>query len=224
MASPTSTELQPMIRRARVLLAGLLLALGVVVLTVEPAEAATHQVVIKQYAYGPGSLTVTQGDTVTWTNRDEVQHDVVVTDGPVSFRSPLLSKGKSWSHTFTKPGSYSYTCSLHPDMRGSVTAKAKTTAQSAPAGTSTDDHQDESADGEGAKDKATEDADPTTAPTAVPASTAVVPTAQQQTASLNPFLLLLGASTAVVVFSLLLLASRPPGDPSATPKADRGAS
>ena len=36
---------------------------------------------IKQYAYGPGSLTINQGDTVTWTNQDTVPHDVVVTSG-----------------------------------------------------------------------------------------------------------------------------------------------
>ena len=224
MATHTSTELRPMIRRARFVLAGLLMALGVIMLPVEPAEAAAHQVVIKQYAYGPGSLNITQGDTVTWTNRDDVQHDVVVTDGPVSFRSPLLSKGKSWSHTFTKAGSYSYTCSLHPDMRGSVTAKAKT--QSAPSNSqSADDHHDGPADGEDAsKEKDAEEADPSASPTAVPATTAVTPTAQQQTTSLNPFLLLLGASTAVVVFCLLLMASRPQGQPSTTQLADRSPS
>ena len=216
MASHTSTELRPMIRRARVVLAGLLLALGVVVLPTEPAEAATHQVVIKQYAYGPSSLNVTEGDTVTWTNRDDVQHDVVVTDGPVTFRSPLLSKGKRWSYTFTKPGSYSYTCSLHPDMRGSVKAKAQSTPATSPSADG-GDHKDTEDAG---KETAKPEAEPSASPTAVPASTAVVPAAQQ-TATLNPFLLLLGASTAVVVFSLLLMASRPQGQPVASPEDDR---
>lgn len=224
MASRTSTELPPMFRRARVLMAGLLLAMGVVVLPADPAEANTHVVTIKQYAYGPGSLSIAQGDTVKWTNQDSVQHDVVVTDGPGHFRSPLLSKGQSWSHTFTTAGSYSYTCSLHPDMRGSVRVKAKTTTQSKASSTpSTDDHQDETADGAAAgRKKATEEAEPSASPTAVPASTAVKPTAELQTATLNPFLLLLGASTAVVVFCLMLMASRPQGQPSATQNADEG--
>ena len=218
MASRTSTTSPPMLRRARVLMAGLLLAMGIIVLPADPAEAATHKVTIKQYAYGSGSLNIKQGDTVTWTNRDDVQHDVVVTDGPGHFRSPLLSKGQSWRHTFATAGTYSYTCSLHPDMRGSVAVKAKAVTQSKSAkASSTNDQDDTQA---GAADTKKKDTDkPSTSPTAVPASTAVVPTAQQ-TASLNPFLLLLGAATGVVVFCLLLMASRPQSQPVTT----RGAS
>jgi len=215
MASHISMEMLPMIRSARVLLAGLLLALGVVVLPDEPADATTHTVTINKYAYGPRTLGVSQGDTVKWTNQDSVQHDVVVTDGPVSFRSPMLSKGQSWSHTFTKPGTYSYTCGIHPDMSGSVTAKATAKAKSEPADTpSANGSQSESGDGAGAgKEKGASEAEPTASPTAVPAANAVAPTAQQ-TATLNPFLLLLGASTSVVVFCLLLMASRPQSPPS----------
>ena len=205
MAPRTSPQSAPIARRGRILLAGLLLALGVVVLPSTPAEAATHRVVIKQYVYGPGSLSITQGDTVTWTNQDSVQHDVVVTDGPASFRSPLLSKGKSWSHTFTAAGTYTYTCSIHPDMRASVTVKAKTTTAAQPSTSPTaSSHEHDDAEKESTKSEAT----PSPSPTAVPAGTSVTPTAQQ-TSTLNPFLLLLGASTAVVVFCLLLMSSRP---------------
>jgi plastocyanin len=184
-----------------------------VVLPADPAEATTHAVTIKQYAYGSGSLNIKQGDTVSWTNRDGVQHDVLVTDGPGHFRSPLLSKGQSWSHTFATAGTYSYTCSLHPDMRGSVKVNAKAAAQPKPSAKPTDDQQDETAAGADTKKKDTDSAEPSATPTAVPASTAVAPAAQQ-TASLNPFLLLLGAATGVVVFCLLLMASRPQAQPA----------
>ena len=91
-------------------------------------------ITIKNYAYGSGSMTISQGDTVTWTNQDSVPHDVVVTSGPVKFRSPMLTKGKSWSYTFSQAGAYSYTCSVHPDMHATITAKAKAAAP-APAAT-----------------------------------------------------------------------------------------
>lgn len=202
--------------RPAALVAGLLLGLSVVAFAPSPAQAATHKVVIKGYAYGPHALTIDQGDTVTWTNLDTAPHDVVVTSGPSKFRSPLLSKGESWSHTFSEAGSYSYICSVHPDMHGAVTAKATpaptpTTAQQ-PAPTP--------------KSVSTPAPKPTPAatkpkkqardrkPAAVPAATSATPVADAQSTSLNPLVLVLGASTAVVVFCLLLMASRPPARPT----------
>jgi amicyanin len=207
------------------LLAGLLLSFSVFVLPPAPAEAATsHRVTIKQYAYGPSSLNVTVGDTVTWTNLDTVEHDVTVTNGPVSFRSPMLSKGQSWSYTFTTAGSYSYICSVHPDMKGSVRAaaapvaatthaahpttappptqaatSAPTTTHSAGAGHSAKPHATRSA-GAKAVGKAKSPTNQAQPATAIPAT--VEP-------SLNPLLFVLGGSIAVVVFCLLLMASRP---------------
>lgn len=102
-----------------------------------PVRAAGRSVIIEQYAYGPSSLMVTVGDTVTWTNRDTAAHDVVTTSGPASFRSKLLAKGQSYSYTFTVPGTYQYYCSVHPTMRASVMVHAKasptTTAPRPPA-------------------------------------------------------------------------------------------
>jgi amicyanin len=90
-----------------------------------PVRATGRSVTIEQYAYGPSSLMVTVGDTVTWTNRDTAAHDVVTTSGPASFRSKLLAKGQSYSYTFTVPGTYQYYCSVHPTMRASVMVHAK---------------------------------------------------------------------------------------------------
>ena len=202
------------------LLAALLMAVSAVMLAAAPAEATSHSVTINQYAYGPGSLTVKQGDTVTWTNQDTAAHDVVVTSGPVSFRSPMLDKGESWSYTFTTPGAYSYICSVHPDMRGSVTATAK-----APAPTTTAPSHSHSQAPAPAASQTNNGTGPVSSPSAAPktikkpaatttgsaaqATTQPATAAQQPTTTLNPLLLVAGVSIAVVVFCLLLMASRP---------------
>jgi len=196
----------------RVLLAGLLAALTLVVWPASEASAASHQITIKNYAYGSGSMTISQGDTVTWTNKDSVPHDVTVTSGPLKFRSPMLTQGKSWSYTFTRAGAYSYTCSVHPDMHASVTVKAKA-APPAPAATTPAAVAPTPTPTHGQASPTASHPTPTpTATTSAPAGTGeayVATTAAQANPSLDPLLLLLGLSTAIVVFCLLMMASRP---------------
>jgi plastocyanin len=199
--------------------AGLLI--GLFALTAAPAEAAHHHVMIESYAYSSGNLSIDQGDTVTWTNHDSVEHDVIVTSGPESFRSPLLSKGESWSHTFSTPGSYSYICSLHPDMRATVTAAAAPAPPTSAAPTPPPTQQavptapasSVSAEPQAAvpSTKGKQARSPKATTTEMPAAAVEPPVASADTptASLNPLLLVAGASTAVVVFCLLLMASRP---------------
>jgi amicyanin len=81
---------------------------------VRPVAAAT--VSIADFDFNPANTTVLAGSTVTWTNNDSAPHNVV--GGPL--RSPTLSRGQSWSYTFSAPGTYSYICSIHPEMRGAV--------------------------------------------------------------------------------------------------------
>jgi plastocyanin len=193
----------------RVLLASLLMALVVVAWPASEASAATHPITIKNYAYGSGSMSISQGDTVTWTNQDSVPHDVVVTSGPVKFRSPMLTKGKSWSYTFSRAGAYSYTCSVHPDMRATINAKAKAAA---PAPVATTQAAAAPTAGHTATTPSTAPTTPAPAPsTDAPATgTAYAATSAEPAGpSLDPLLLLLGLSTAIVVFCMLLLASRP---------------
>ncbi|GAA4294221.1 cupredoxin family copper-binding protein [Streptomyces venetus] len=88
------------------------------------AHAATaHQVLMSGYAFSPRSLTITAGDTVTWTNQDQAPHDVKTTSGPASVHSPMLNKGGTWSHTFTTAGSYGYVCTVHPGMTAQLVVK-----------------------------------------------------------------------------------------------------
>lgn len=70
--------------------------------------------------YAPGTITVMIGvnNTVTWTNDDTAPHTVTATDH--SFDSGNLNPGDSWSYTVTKPGTYTYICTYHPWMKGTI--------------------------------------------------------------------------------------------------------
>lgn len=82
----------------------------------QPASSA--EVKIDNFAFGPQSLTVKVGTTVTWTNRDDIPHTVVSSDGV--FKSKARDTDESFSYKFDKAGTYSYFCSLHPKMTGQV--------------------------------------------------------------------------------------------------------
>jgi plastocyanin len=84
----------------------------------DAVAAGAAAVMINGFVFGPTALTVKAGATVTWTNQDEEPHTVV---GP-DLKSPVLGNpGSTFSHTFTTAGTYSYNCSIHPYMHGTVT-------------------------------------------------------------------------------------------------------
>ncbi len=91
------------------------------------ASTSTKSVEAMGYKFTPASLSIAVGDTVTWTNHDTAPHNVVVTDGPEKFTSPTLQTGQTFSHTFTQAGTYSYYCSIHPDMKATITVTGNTT-------------------------------------------------------------------------------------------------
>ncbi|MFE9786314.1 plastocyanin/azurin family copper-binding protein [Nocardia sp. XZ_19_231] len=73
--------------------------------------------------YAPADATIKVGETVTWKFSDKVPHNVQgIGDKAMGLNSPIIDKGE-WSYTFTQPGTYRYLCTLHPDMRGSITVK-----------------------------------------------------------------------------------------------------
>jgi plastocyanin len=79
---------------------------------------STNTVAIKDFTFVPQTITVKAGTVVTWTNDDSTDHTVTASDK--SFDSKNLGKGKSYTFTFSKPGSYSYICSIHQYMTGTV--------------------------------------------------------------------------------------------------------
>jgi plastocyanin len=81
-------------------------------------SAASAEVKIDNFSFGPQTLTVAVGTTVTWTNGDDIPHTVVSTDGV--FKSKVRDTDEKFSYTFTKAGTYPYYCSVHPKMTGKV--------------------------------------------------------------------------------------------------------
>jgi plastocyanin len=78
----------------------------------------TTEVKIDNFSFGPGTLTVPVGTSVTWTNRDDIPHTVV--SGDRVFKSKALDTDEKFSFTFSKTGTYPYFCSIHPKMTGKV--------------------------------------------------------------------------------------------------------
>jgi plastocyanin len=93
-------------------------------------STADPAVTIADFHFTPPSTTVHVGDTITWTNDGPSSHTATATDG--TFDSGTLSKGQSGSHTFTKPGTFAYVCSIHPFMHGTITVLAAATSTPAP--------------------------------------------------------------------------------------------
>lgn len=87
--------------------------------TVSNQNAGQTAVTIQGMAFDKNNLTVSVGTTVTWTNQDSVPHTVTSDNG--LFDSGNFTKGQSYSFTFTKEGTYTYHCTVHPSMTGTVT-------------------------------------------------------------------------------------------------------
>ena len=111
------------------------LAVGSVALVLAaPASTATTTVQIKRSGFLPASVTINQDDSVTWTNADTIDHQVVANGG--SFSSPILKPGNTYTHTFRGGGTYRYHDGLHPTLKGTVVVRGAppqvTLATSAP--------------------------------------------------------------------------------------------
>jgi plastocyanin len=74
---------------------------------------------MKNIQFDPKETTVKVGDKVTWTNDDDVDHNVVAREG-ADFSSDTFGKGGTYSFTPTKAGKIEYTCTLHPGMDGEL--------------------------------------------------------------------------------------------------------
>ena len=81
-------------------------------------SAASAEVKIDNFSFGPETLTVPVGTTVTWTNRDDIPHTIVSTDGV--FKSKVRDTDEKFSYSFAKAGTYPYYCSVHPKMTGKI--------------------------------------------------------------------------------------------------------
>ena len=96
----------------------LLLAASQTVTAKDQPSAANAAVKIDNFVFGPQTITVPVGATVTWTNADDIPHTSVSTEGV--FKSKVLDTDEKFSYTFTKAGTYPYYCTIHPKMTGKV--------------------------------------------------------------------------------------------------------
>lgn len=105
-----------------VMIGMLLLFVGSSRVTASSQPSATNVAVkIDNFVFGPQAITVPVGTTVTWTNSDDIPHTAVSTDGV--FKSKVMDTDEKFSYTFTKAGTYTYYCSVHPKMTGQVVVK-----------------------------------------------------------------------------------------------------
>lgn len=82
------------------------------------AEPSSTEVSMRGFAFSPATIEVRAGSRVTWTNRDPAAHTVNSKDG--SFSSGTIDPERSYSHVFDKPGTFPYSCAIHPAMVGRV--------------------------------------------------------------------------------------------------------
>ena len=80
-----------------------------------------NAVTIQNFAFGPATLEVAVGTTVTWTNADSATHTVTADDG--SFDSNNLASGATFTQTFATAGTFTYHCKIHSSMKATVTVK-----------------------------------------------------------------------------------------------------
>jgi plastocyanin len=80
--------------------------------------ADAPKIVVKEFKFAPTPLTIKAGSTVTWTNKDDEPHTAVSDTG--LFKSGGIDTNESFSFKFDKPGTYHYTCSIHPRMVGTI--------------------------------------------------------------------------------------------------------
>jgi plastocyanin len=88
-------------------------------------------VTIKNFAFSPKVVTVSNGTTVTWTNQDPTPHQIINDPGGRGtnaglgqiFKSSPLGTGQSYSFTFTSTGVFPYRCAIHPAMEGQIIVK-----------------------------------------------------------------------------------------------------
>ncbi len=112
-------------KRKLVFASSLMLSLLAVILMLHPTHAKGEEskpqgseVRVDNFSFNPGVLTIPVNSAVTWVNKDDIPHVIASTDG--LFKSKALDTDQTYSFTFTKPGTYSYFCSIHPKMVGKI--------------------------------------------------------------------------------------------------------
>ncbi|MFD1704423.1 cupredoxin family copper-binding protein [Methylopila henanensis] len=91
---------------------------------VEGGAASANAVSIERMSFATPEIKIKVGDSVTWTNNDDIAHNVHFRQGPAKgnpkAQGKMLSKGETYTVKFGVAGEYSYLCTPHPMMKGKV--------------------------------------------------------------------------------------------------------
>ena len=96
-----------------------LFALGGEMKDADSAGGKQNKIEIKDFAFNPQTLTVKSGDKITWVNKDEEPHTVVSVEKQFK-KSTALDTDQEFTITAGAPGTYTYFCSVHPKMTGTI--------------------------------------------------------------------------------------------------------
>ena len=93
-----------------------------------PAPVPANQpatITIRMVKFSPETIAIKVGDVVEWSNKDLTPHTATSppAPGPPELDSGPINAGASWQHRFTKPGTFAYFCTFHPEMKGTVVVK-----------------------------------------------------------------------------------------------------
>jgi len=84
-----------------------------------PAQAAvTKTVTIKTGGFNPAKVTINMGDSITWSNTDTVDRQVVATGG--QFASPVIKPKGSWTRIFNTAGTFKYRDAFKSAQNGTI--------------------------------------------------------------------------------------------------------
>jgi plastocyanin len=96
-----------------------ILALGGDMKNADETTTKQNKIEIKDFAFNPQTLTVKSGEKITWINRDEEPHTVVSVQKQFK-KSTALDTDQEFTITAGAPGTYTYFCSVHPKMTGTI--------------------------------------------------------------------------------------------------------
>jgi plastocyanin len=116
------TTLTPKNKRAALLCGVAFLNLSVFALAGQMKNVDStkqNRIEIKDFAFNPKTITVKSGEKITWINRDEEPHTVVSVEKQFK-KSSALDTDQEFTITAGAPGTYTYFCSVHPKMTGTI--------------------------------------------------------------------------------------------------------
>lgn len=89
--------------------------------------AASNTITIANMGFSPNELKIKVGDSITWTNNDDIAHNVHFRQGPAkgaaNAQGKMMQKGETHTVKFNTAGEYKFVCTPHPPMKGTITVE-----------------------------------------------------------------------------------------------------